>query len=489
MAYEKKLPEENRGRLRNGFDLNGGVECKGCFEKKLEIDRLRAEVARLKMKVADDAKSLGQLPIGAHTPPSKIDLKKNAPEDLRQKKGGAKRGHKGHGRKSVSEEAADEILETSPASHHCPDCGGDLSCVGSRERSVIEARPLKAKRILYHINRYRCSKCKAVVERKPEALPKCLYGNRLLSQAATMHYFHGITIGKLIDMFGSDVTEGGLIQALHRLGRHCEKAVPKAVNKFRRDEVKHADETGWRNDGHSGYAWLFSSDNVSILKFTDSRAAHVPKKIFGSVPLKGTLVVDRYGGYNKMPVKLQYCYAHLLREAEKLEQEFPENKEVIQFSGELITLLTQAMKLRNLEITDKEYYRRAKQIKAEMKSLMCSRYGHLGIRRIQQIFISKEHRLYRWVKDRRVPAHNNKAERELRPTVIARKVSFGSQSEAGARTRSAIMTVLFTAKKRLPPDVALEDWFKGALDQIAQNPKLNIYDLLPPERAPNSTRN
>ena len=49
--------------------------------------------------------------------------------------------------------------------------------------------------------------------------------------------------------------------------------------------------------------------------------------------------------------------------------------------------------------------------------------------------------------------------------------------------------VLFRAKKRLPPDVALEDWLKYALDQIAQNPKLNIYDLLPPERAPNSTSN
>ena len=35
-----------------------------------------------------------------------------------------------------------------------------------------------------------------------------------------------------------------------------------------------------------------------------------------------------------------------------------------------------------------------------------------------------------------------RSERELRPLVIARKVSFGSQSEAGARTREILMTTL-----------------------------------------------
>ena len=38
------------------------------------------------------------------------------------------------------------------------------------------------------------------------------------------------------------------------------------------------------------------------------------------------------------------------------------------------------------------------------------------------------------VEDRRVPCENNRAERELRPTVIARKVLHGSQSEEGAKT-------------------------------------------------------
>ena len=46
------------------------------------------------------------------------------------------------------------------------------------------------------------------------------------------------------------------------------------------------------------------------------------------------------------------------------------------------------------------------------------------------VFREKAHRLYHWADDPAVPAENNLAERDLRPLVIARKISFGSQSVA-----------------------------------------------------------
>ncbi len=73
---------------------------------------------------------------------------------------------------------------------------------------------------------------------------------------------------------------------------------------------------------------------------------------------------------------------------------------------------------------------------------------HLGVRRIQDIFRNNKHRLYHWSEDRKVPADNNLAERDLRPSVIARKVSFSSVSDAGAQTRSTLTTVVTTQKKR-----------------------------------------
>ena len=77
--------------------------------------------------------------------------------------------------------------------------------------------------------------------------------------------------------------------------------------------------------------------------------------------------------------------------------------------------------------------------------------------------------------DRNVPADNNRAERELRPLVIARKISFGSQSDAGARTREILMTVLHTLKKRTS-DVTIA--FKCALDKLTEQPAIEPYDAI-----------
>lgn len=73
-------------------------------------------------------------------------------------------------------------------------------------------------------------------------------------------------------------------------------------------------------------------------------------------------------------------------------------------------------------------------------------------------------------------ARHNFAERDLRPTVIARKVSFGSQSEAGAKTRAILMTVLVSLRKQHPDDY--EQRFKSTLDEFVQNSTVEPYQLL-----------
>ncbi|MEJ7713507.1 MAG: transposase [Pyrinomonadaceae bacterium] len=107
------------------------------------------------------------------------------------------------------------------------------------------------------------------------------------------------------------------------------------------------------------------------------------------------------------------------------------------------------MHLRRQAITDAEYYERAQQIKAKIITVTEAQADHPGINKLQDIFREKSARLYQWVESRLVPAENNRAERELRPTVIARKVSFGSQSEEGAQTREVLMTLLCTLRKRV----------------------------------------
>jgi transposase len=135
------------------------------------------------------------------------------------------------------------------------------------------------------------------------------------------------------------------------------------------------------------------------------------------------------------------------------------------------------MNLRSLPITDAQFYKKAKEVKSQILQAVRDSAQHLAIRRIQEIFHENEQRLYRWADDRQIPPDNNLAERDLRPTVIARKVSFGSQSEAGANTRSILMTVLHTLKKQHSDSCST---LKTALDQLAKNPTLDPFGLLFP---------
>jgi len=135
------------------------------------------------------------------------------------------------------------------------------------------------------------------------------------------------------------------------------------------------------------------------------------------------------------------------------------------------------MHLASQKISDKEYYRTAKQLQKKIMAAARSPAHHLGIRAVQDIFTDHEHRLFHWVTDRRVPADNNRAERDLRPTVIARKVSFGSSSDAGAETRSILMSVLHTLNRRRG-EQSLESAFKEILDEIAKNPDADLIPLV-----------
>ena len=277
-----------------------------------------------------------------------------------------------------------------------------------------------------------CPHCRKTIIKKPVVLPKSLYGNQLIAQAAVLHYGHGVPLGRVEDILGKAAATASLHDIFHRIARLLSPAIPKLINEYRKSEVKHADETGWRTDGSSGFAWIFCTETISIFQFKDNRSSKVTRSILGDKKLTGVLVVDRYGVYNKSPCQMQYCYAHLLRKVEDAGKLFIDNSEVQNFVGVFAPLLSEAMHLRTTSISDKIYYKKAELLKRKILKAINSPASHGSIATIQSIFKENKKRLYHWSKDRKVPAENNRAERELRPTVIAGKVSFGSQSEQGA---------------------------------------------------------
>jgi hypothetical protein len=210
---------------------------------------------------------------------------------------------------------------------------------------------LKAQQIVYQLEKKYCPRCRRSLQAQaPGVLPKHLLGNQLITRVLLLHYRDGIPLGTVSEQLG--VTFGTLVQMLHRLASLFQAVVPYLIQHYRLCSVRHADETSWRNDGRSGYAWLFATPTLSLFLFRDSRSARVPQQVLGDQPLAGVLVVDRYNGYNRVPCNLQYCYAHLLREVEDLLKQFPDNPEVAAFTATLIPLLAAAMHLRSQPISD-----------------------------------------------------------------------------------------------------------------------------------------
>lgn len=453
--------------------------CEDCFQKQLKIEQLQEENTQLKAKLRCRERKESEGFFGSSTPSSKLPVKANTPEGESKPKG-AQPGHKGFGRKRVELEDADRIEQVEATiGDTCPFCNEQLS---ERDiyRTVLDSRPLKAEKIVYVLPKKHCQRCRKTFQPSaPGVLPKSLFGNQLLATSAGMHYLHGSPMGRVSEQIG--IGPGSLVEIFHKTAKLFDTVPTKLIEEYRQAPVKHADETGWRINGKNGYAWLFATEKISIFQFKPTRSAKVAQAVFGQESLPGALVVDRYAGYNKTPCALQYCYAHLLREVEDLEKEFPESTEVKSFVSVMATLLTEAMKLRNYPIADEEFYRRAAEVKKQIVVAIESQAVHLGIRHIQDIFSEKANRMYLWADDRRVPADNNLAERDLRPTVIARKVSFGSASDAGAHTRSILMTILHTLKKR---NVNPVEHFKTVLDQLSQNMLLDPFSLLFPSSDP-----
>ena len=447
--------------------------CPACLDKQRRISELEEELRQLQARLRYQERTAKEGPFGSATPSSKVPLKPSSLPQRQAQTGGGRRGHQGNGRQAVPQAQADRVLDV-PGPQRCPDCGGPLRDKGARPRTVLEAQPVRVERIVYRLERKRCARCgKTVQPQAPGVLPKCQYGNGLLTYLATQHYLYGTPLGQWERQTGIGV--GSLVDALHQLARRLGTIPERLLAEYRQAAVKHADETGWRNDGANGYSGLFATPRLSLFRFRATRSAAVVREVFGPERLPGVLVVDRYAAYNAAPCQLQYCYAHLLRDLQDIEKDFPEQPEVRAFVGGLAPLLASAMALRGLKLAPPKFRRQAALLTGKIQDLINHPARHPAVQSYQDIFRQKADRLYHWAQDPAVPAENNFAERELRPLVVARKISFGSQSKKGAATREVLMSVLHTLRKRTPDPAAA---LRACLDCLAVTPTADPYDLL-----------
>ena len=161
--------------------------CPACLRKQQEIDRLKEENQRLKDRLRHQERTAKEAPFGSSTPSAKLLVKPNNLADNQQKKGGAKPGHGGCGRRPPRPE---EVTRTERihGSKACPECGGRLRPKGWKTRTVMDVVPVKKEVILYELEQGGCPRCHRVFSpRAPGVFARGLLGNRLLAWVAQEH--------------------------------------------------------------------------------------------------------------------------------------------------------------------------------------------------------------------------------------------------------------------------------------------------------------
>lgn len=441
-----------------------------------ENARLKDEIARLKAKLSRQERTAREQPFGLSTPSSKQLIKPSLPElseaEVKRRKGGASVGHAGHGWKEP--DGPEPETEVQPALEACPCCGGALESFPAEEynvRELIDCNPLPTFRRRVKVPTHYCPRCrKPVRPRIDGVLPKTRLTNNVLARTATDHYLDGIPMGVVARRL--NVAKGVLFNGMHRLAEIFQPATDGLLRLLRDAAIKQADETSWRTDGDNGYAWVFIAGQITIFVCEQTRSSSVPSAVLADCI--GKLMTDRYAAYNCFNGKRGYCLEHLKRDTLKIVVDNPNSKECLAFTTELVPWLSMAMSLRAACAGDNvTYLLRAAFIRRKIEVIVEASARHPSVQRIQNIFRENTERLWLWTTDPRMPADNNAAERAIRPLAIARKVSHGSISAKGRKTRGVMMSVLHRLNACCTDPAAQ---LVKALNHYAQDRNANMFD-------------
>ena len=152
-------------------------------------------------------------------------------------------------------------------------------------------------------------------------------------------------------------------------------------------------------------------------------------------------------------VAQQKCLSHLIRNAKAVEES--KTGRARQFSQRLKELLQQALALlaKKNALGAADYRKQVDELKGELTLHLRDRV--LSDEDNQRLLngVGAQHdraRVLAFLTEEGVEPTNNRAERDLRPAVIARKVSHCSRNERGARAFEAFTSVLQTIRKTNP---------------------------------------
>lgn len=369
-------------------------------------------------------------------------------------KGSAKKGKKKPrpSRPGTSRRLADNpdtVLRQQATS--CTGCGADVSSQRQQVRhryDHIDIPPVTPHTTRIELMGGRCKGCGCRFRAAPpEGMrPGTPFGTNIHAFLLYLHHSHHIGFERLSrvmkEMFGLKISEGAISNAFQRLADPLEASREKIRDSLREAKVIASDETTTRINGITHWQWVFVSGNAVLHEIAPRRAKAVAEGVLnGHRP--DVWVSDRYAGQQEMAGDHQVCLAHVLRDVQYAidcgdSVVAPKVRDLLRWT------IRVGRRRSTLKDTTLEHYLG----KAERKldTLVGVPAAHPAGRVLQEQIKAWRGKFFVFMTDRRVPATNNISEREIRPSVVFRKVTNGFRSDWGADVHAGYRSLTSTAK-------------------------------------------
>jgi len=434
-----------------------------------EVSRLGIENERLREQTKRSSGNSSQPP--SSDPPSAPPRNQRPSSG---KKRGAQPGHEGHRRKLYRVEECRRVSDHRP--RECRACGAALSGddadpVRHQVVELPEVRPLVDE---YRLHQLTCPDCGETTRAPlPVDVPVSGYGPRLVASVGLLSGPYRLsqrqTQQALSDFYQVAVALGTINTLRQEVSAALAGPVEQAREFAQAQAVANADETGWRQgngDGNNGqrrkaWLWVLVTTWVTVFQIHLSRSQAAAKELLGG--FAGYLVTDRWSGYGWWPLqRRQLCWAHLIREFHKMAERGGPSQAI----GE--GLLQQARRLfqlwhrvRDGTMTREAFGAAVVEIGAAVKQRLEEGAAYEVARREKSVraqtartcrqLLKVEEALWLFVRVPGVEPTNNAAERALRPAVIWRRTSLGTQSSLGSQFVARMLTVTLTLRSQQRP--------------------------------------
>lgn len=416
-----------------------------------QVTLLQAEVEQLRERVNQTSRNSSKPP--SSDPP---EARKYPPRTPSGRKRGGQSGHQGKGRQLKPSSEANQIVVSRPT--HCRGCGGLLlgQDAQPQRHQVSELPQIEPEVVEYQLHKLTCLAC-GVVNRGewPLEMPRGSFGPRTQATIAYLSGRMGISRRDskemLSTLFHLDISLGSIPAQERRISQALIEPVMEAGDFVRRQPSANVDETSWYERSDKQWMWVAGTPLVTFFQIMDSRSQACCRQLLGE-EFTGVVGSDRYSAYNWLASQQrQLCWSHLKRDFQAFEDRKGESVVI----GKLLSAQVKKFfglwhQVREGTLSRPDFQQAMQPIRHEVHNLL--QIGTLlkapKTRNTCRNILNVETALWTFVDREGVEPTNNAAERALRRSVIWRRRSFGSQSEAGSRFVERMQTAVITLRQQ-----------------------------------------